>query len=187
MRSRKSRSRPAVSDQPRRRVGWARRRDRLDEVHDLLQRIDTALIVRDPGTARSADAYEGLRRQVVASACDRRKHIVQLTELAEALRRGDDPESLRSRAEEWLLQANVITVGDVAIVEAFEFTGEGDGAAKLLTPAYVDGATGSLIRRGLAERLPAAPTTTPSGLPPDDQCAVDAEPSVPPGSAIEEL
>lgn len=187
MRSRRFPSRPADSDQPRRRVGWARRRDRLDEVHDLLQRIDTALIVRDPGTARSADAYEGLRRQVVASAGDRRKHIVQLTELAEALRRGDDPESLRSRAEEWLLQANVVTVGDVSIVEAFEFTGEGDGAAKLLTPAYVDGATGSLIRRGLAERLPSAPIATTSGLPQDDQPEVGDEPIAPLGSAMEEL
>lgn len=135
-----------------RRVRRRRRRDRLDAALELLQRIDAALVVRDPGTARSADAYEGLRRQVLAAASDRRKHLVQLTELSEALRRGDDMTALRSRAEEWLLQANITVVDDPRVTEAFEFAGDGDGDAAVIRPAYVDASTGALIRPGRAER-----------------------------------
>ncbi len=140
-------------------IRWRRRRDRLDDVHELLRRIDTALIVRDPGTARSAEAYEGLRRQVVAAASDRRKHLVQLTEFAEAVRRGDDHEALRSRVEEWLMQANIAVVTDPAVEGAFEIVGEGTGGIHVHQPAYIDGATGTLIRKGLGElTLPAVET-----------------------------
>lgn len=151
-----------IESPPSRRVRRRQRRDRLDAAIELLQRIDAALVVRDPGTARSADAYEGLRRQVLAAASDRRKHLVQLTELNEALRRGDDVAALRSRTEEWLLQANVDVLHDTAVTEAFEFVGEGDGPATVIRPAYVDGSTGALIRQGLAERTAASRATDTS-------------------------
>lgn len=140
-------------EKPRRRRRSLRRADRLDQLQDLLLRIDAALVVRDPGNARSAEAYEGLRRQVVAAASDRRKHVVQLSELAGLLHRGTTVEAINSLTEEWLLQANILTITDPTDRAAFEFVGEGGQGqlAVLVTPAFLDLTTNTLIRRGIAE------------------------------------
>lgn len=135
-----------------RRFRWgSRRREQLDDIERLLHRIDAALVVRDPGTARSAEAYDGLRKQVIAAATDRRRYVVQLTEFAEAARRGDDLEALRSRVAEWLQQGGVAVVDDPSHHELFEVVGDGQGVLQVLLPAYVDVATSSLVRRGVAE------------------------------------
>jgi hypothetical protein len=143
-----------------RRVRWFRRADRLDELRDLVVRIDTALIVRDPGTVRSAEAYDGLRKQVVASAGERRRMSVFLTELAEALRKDEPMDSLSARAQEWLLQASIAVVDDPMICEVFDIVGEGDDTtpAVVIAPAYVDTITNTIVRRGIAEYVSSLPT-----------------------------
>jgi len=128
-------------------------RQQLDEIERLLTRLDTTLVVRDPGSLRSAEAYEGLRRQVAAAAGDRRKHLVVLSELAEALRRGESQESLRSRVEEWMLQASLVPLDDPTVVEAFDLAGGAGDGVKLVAPAYIDASTNSVVRRGVVERF----------------------------------
>ncbi len=50
-----------------------------------IERIDASLVVRDPGNVRSADAYDGLRKQIAVSAGDRRRlHPRQSGTLASA-------------------------------------------------------------------------------------------------------
>jgi len=121
----------------------------------LLTRIDAAIVVRDPGNARSVDAYDGLRKQVTLAAGDRRRMLVMLSELAEALRLRQQIEELESKADEWMLQSNLMRVTDPASEGAFEVVGSGTGPIAVTVPAYVDGSSGSIIRRGIAERTKA--------------------------------
>jgi hypothetical protein len=142
----------AQSDTPSR--GWwqSRRSIQLDSIQALLGRIDAALIVRDPGTARSVDAYDGLRKQVALAAGDRQRMLVMLSEVAEALRLRQQIEELESKAEEWMLQSNLVRVNDPEKDEAFEVVGAGIGPVIVTVPAYMDGSSGSIVRRGIAER-----------------------------------
>ena len=75
----------------------------LIDLQRSIERIDASLVVRDPGNVRSADAYDGLRKQIAISAGDRRRILVLLTELGEAIRALADAlenaKSLDERAE----------------------------------------------------------------------------------------
>lgn len=65
-------------------------RDEVSQIRLDIARIEAALVVRDPGNTRSVEAYDGLRKQVAAASGDRRRLLVALTELSEAIRRGVD-------------------------------------------------------------------------------------------------
>lgn len=132
---------------------WRRRREQLDDIQELLLRIDAALVVRDPGTARSVDAYDGLRKQIIAAAGERRRMLVLLSEFSEALRLGQGTGVLQSKTDEWMLQANLVRLSEVASEDAFEIVGATDGSVVVSVPAYVDGTTGIIIRLGVAERV----------------------------------
>lgn len=142
--------------QPARRWPWSRKAAQMDDVQRMLSRIDAALIVKDPGTARSVDAYDGLRKQVIAASGDRRRLLVSLSEFAEALRRGQSIEMLESKTEEWMMQSNLqrVTEVDPQVEAAFDITGPPIGDAIVAVPAYIDVTTGTVIRRGIAERVP---------------------------------
>ena len=94
--------------------------DELQEIGSVLvdlrlsiERIDASLVVRDPGNVRSADAYDGLRKQIAVSAGDRRRLLVLLTELGEAIRRKEDHQSLQARFEEWSSQAGITVLSEL--------------------------------------------------------------------------
>lgn len=125
----------------------------LVEVHE----IKTALVVRDPGNRLSADAYQGLRQAVMAGANARRTHLVQLAQIADAVRNGADSKELGSLVEEWVLQAGLAQVDDPKNPALYEIIDGSGGALRVRQPAWVDTHTGSLIRRGTAERIPAPP------------------------------
>src|SRR4051812_32665504 len=116
---------PALREKSR----WFRgndRRQQLDSIHDLLVRIDAALVVRDPGSARSVDAYDGLRKQIVAAAGERRRMLVMLSEVAESLRQAQSLETLSSKVDEWMLQANLVQLeAAVDVEDAFDIVGGG--------------------------------------------------------------
>jgi len=57
----------------------------LDVIRDLVREINVALVVRDPGSALSAQAYEGLRRQVATAAAEKRLHLVHLARLSSSV------------------------------------------------------------------------------------------------------
>ena len=125
----------------------------LVEVHE----IKTALVVRDPGNRLSADAYQGLRQAVMAGANARRTHLVQLAQIADAVQRGADSNELKSLVEEWVIQAGLTQVDDPKNAALYEILDGAGEALRVRQPAWVDTHTGSLIRRGTAERIPAPP------------------------------
>jgi hypothetical protein len=129
-------------------------RTQLAEIRRLVERIEVALLVRDPGSTRAAEAYDGLRKQILAATAERRAHLVQLAELDAAVRRSPDPEQLRQRLDDWLNQQGIVRRNDPnADRELFDIAGsDGDGLV-VDHPAYVDGKTEMVIKRGRARRV----------------------------------
>ncbi len=125
-----------------------RQRALLETIERQLDRIWTSLVVRDPGTAMAADAYEGLRKQVVAGAQARFAHLAQLAELDHALRRGAQLDDLRRMSSQWLSQSGVSVVDSYRDEAMFEGEVAATESPEVELPAYVDEATGRLIKPG---------------------------------------
>ena len=142
----------------------------LEEMRRLLDRIESALVVRDPGTALSAHAYEGLRKQVVASATARLQHTAQIAEFDVALRRGATTEDLLIMVDQWLRQAGVERVEDPTTQDVWEVTLASGVDAVVDVPAYVDGVTMRLVRQGRLKEnpLPADSSTDEAVLEPPE-------------------
>jgi hypothetical protein len=165
---------PLQPERHRRRWWQSRRSIQMDQMKDLLVGIDAALVVRDPGNARSVDAYDGLRKQVTLAAGDRRRLLVMLSELSESLRLEQSPQEIESKAEEWMLQSGLVRLMEADSEEAFEVVGTDTGTLTVISPAYVDAQSGFIIRRGIAERSPLAPAIEPASDACSDQLAVEA-------------
>ncbi len=126
-------------------------REMLMELKAQFDTLKTALVVMDPKVSTSADAYDGLRKQVAVAASSRQAHLVQLARFSRAIRRGANVEHLESLVEEWMQQA-----GLAAVIEPnpdlYEVLDGDAGVGKLevLAPAYVDPQTGQLIAMGQA-------------------------------------
>jgi hypothetical protein len=120
----------------------------LTKMERTVDLIWTALIVRDPGTPLSADAYEGLRKQVIASSTARREHVAQLAEIDVALQRDASAEDLAQLVSQWLNQADIERVEDPARREVWETTLPAGASAEVEIPAYFDRHTGTIVRQG---------------------------------------
>ncbi len=139
-------------------------RRRHEEITRLLDRIEVSLLVRDPGTVRSVEAYEGLRKTMVAAAQERTMHLVQLAQFDAALAKTDDIATLRQLITEWMEQAGLVKVNDPAYRDAFEIV-EGKGETlDIVIPAYVDSATSRVIKQGQARAVQAAMAGDRPGL-----------------------
>lgn len=135
------------------------------EIEHKLDLIYTALVVRDPGTSMAAEAFEGLRKQVIAGATARHAHVAQLAEFDVALRRGASTDDLLKLTAQWLDQAGVARVDDPTRREAFESTLAPGTPAEVEIPAYVNTVTGQLVRQGrLRERQLPAVERSPSSI-----------------------
>ncbi|MDO8147508.1 hypothetical protein Q6350_03600 [Isoptericola sp. b515] len=152
---------------------------RLEAVDRRLEMIYTALVVRDPGTHLSADAYEGLRKQVIASATDRLRHVAQLAEFDLALARGADADDLRALVSQWLSQAGVARVDDPELRDAFEPFHLDGSSAEVDLPGYVDTNTGRVVKQGRLRRVSTqdAAATEPAVTSPTKEAVAD--PAVP--------
>lgn len=141
---------------------------KLEVLQAKLERIDAALVVRDPGNARSVEAYDGLRKQVAASMRERRAHLVQLMQLSDALDRDASKETLAALSEEWCLQTGLRRWTDLGPPEFFE-TAEGDGQlVEVLAPAWVDVSdplSPVLIRQGMARAGGSPEPDVPTAVP----------------------
>jgi hypothetical protein len=137
--------------------------DALSDIERRLERLDIILMIKDPGAGKSADAYEGLRRQVVASAGERTAHLAHLAEIDAALQRGEGPNELSLLVRDLFDQAGLARVSDPNVREAFEVVaGEGDDLV-VLEPAYVEPATGRLVKQGRARADRPATPADPDG------------------------
>src|SRR5262249_25152720 len=79
----------------------------VDKSDRSVERIELVTVVREPNTSISADAYNGLRKQVIAAAGERTAHLHQLAQFDAALRSDATLETLQALVAEWLEQASV--------------------------------------------------------------------------------
>lgn len=132
-----------------------RANQRLDELAEMVARIEAALVVRDPGNARSAEAYEGLRRTIIATGRDRRRHLAHLVAFAEAIDEGVTGDDLRRMVEQWCTEEGLERSSDTSRPELFRVIDPGEGAIEVVTPAWVDVSVEgppSVVRHGQAIR-----------------------------------
>lgn len=132
---------------------------RIAELHLMLTKLETFLIVRDPGSALSADAYDGLRKTILQSAKNRRTHVSHLLSLKESLDRNASPELIRDRVNDFLNELGISYSSDTSIPDYFEVVeGEGD-LIECVVPAVIDtDADGNtiLLKPGKARRAPSS-------------------------------
>ena len=136
------------------------KRTRLITIEGLLQRLDAAVVVRDPGSTHAAEAYEGLRKQIMQSGKSHRIHTAHLLSLADSLERGADMELIRDRVSDFMEELGLKRIYDTGDSELFEIIeGEGSGL-ECIEPAIVeqlaDGRR-SVVRQGNARRVPGPP------------------------------
>jgi hypothetical protein len=125
---------------------------RLDAIERNVDRIELATLVREPGNSTSVDAYNGLRKQVVAAAGERIAHLAQLSQVDVAVRDGVVAEQLAPLVDEWLRQSDLERSQDVSRPDLFQVV-SGDGPVLVvIQPSYVDRITGRIVRQGLARR-----------------------------------
>lgn len=126
-------------------------RERLVGLETSLAKLETLLIVRDPGSALSADAYDALRRTVMFVAKSRRSHIGHLVSLKDAVQRGLSLEAVGHRIEECLSELGLEYITDLQIDGAFEVIGGEGDLPEIVEPALVevtDGQVTSVVRLG---------------------------------------
>lgn len=148
------------------RIRRRERDERMRSIEQTLDRIWTATIVRDPGISKVADAYDGLRKQVIAAVNERTAHLQQLAKFDAALRAKASHDELADLVREWMAQASLEVVMDPRMNGAFEIVGSRQGAELLIRrPAYVDGVSGRVVRGGIAayEDPPAPQPVAASG------------------------
>ena len=152
----------------------------LDKVDRNMERIEIVTMVREPNTGIAADAYDGLRKQVIASAGERVAHLHQLAQFDSAVRAGASMEQLGALVREWMGQASLLVVEDADLADAFDFVGPEDATGvRVSRPAYVDSVTGRIVRKGVAERVEEVDARDASGgesRAVDDQDGGDSEP-----------
>jgi hypothetical protein len=135
---------------------------RSRRIEEQLELIKTILTLRDPGSPKAAEAYDGLRKAITAATSDRLAHLVHLAQIDAALRRREDPKALALLLRDLMSQAGVDVVDDPTDRELYDVEGSADAAVlQVLEPAYVDTATGRLVRHGRARGRPSSEPLVP--------------------------
>ena len=138
-----------------------RRNILLQHIWGTLERIDATLVTRDPGNARSAEAYDGLRKQITQATKNRRIHVSHLLSLSDSIGRGAEYQLIKERVADFLAELGVGQSFDVSRPDFFEVIGGSGDYLVCRVPAVVetlDDGTISLVRHGQAERTDVAPS-----------------------------
>ncbi|GAA4410503.1 hypothetical protein ACFQV2_03535 [Actinokineospora soli] len=135
--------------------------EQVDRMSRVVDRIEVATIVREPSSGLAADAYNGLRKQVVAAASHRTAHLHQLALFANAVEDGQ-VDGIASLVKEWMAQADLVRMDDASDERYFDVLGGDGDALRVLRPAYIDAATGRAIVMGQAERTAAVEDSAPT-------------------------
>jgi hypothetical protein len=125
----------------------------IDRISRSMDRIEVATIVREPSSQLSVDAYDGLRRQVVAAAGDRMTHLYQLARFSQAVATGASAQDLAPLVAEWVLQAGLEQVDDLSDSRYYDVLGGVGPDLVQLRPAYRDAITGRAVVMGQVERV----------------------------------
>ena len=148
----------------------------LDQLDRRAEKMETILMVREPSAPVAADAYEGLRKQVVTAVTARLTHLAQLVQLDAALAHGADRDYIARTVSGLLEQASLARVTDTNRADQdllFELVEDLGGPVEVLEPAYVDLASGRVIRPGQARRA-ASPATAAARQDAEQQKATTA-------------
>lgn len=152
-------------------------RDLARQIERRLDKMETVLIIREPSSQVAADAYDGLRKQVVTALQERQAHVTQLVQFAAALENGADAQTLKSMVDGWLESSHVIVTADTTTADAdllFQVIENLGGDIEVVAPAYVDGSTNRVIRQGRIRH--AAPNTAaPRAATPPREPAAESE------------
>ncbi len=146
-------------------------REQLHRIETLLNRLDAAVVTREPGNARSAEQFEGLRRQISLASKNHRAHVGHLLTLSDSIKRGGSLELISDRVSDFLSELGVTFIHEVTHEELFEIveTIESDTSSyEVLEPAVIEVLEEGHIqiyRKGKAKRLVGP---EPSLLPSDD-------------------
>lgn len=140
---------------------------RLQNLERDSEVMKTVLIVKEPGTPLAANAFDGLRKQVLAASGERRSHLTQLVQFDTALRRGVSVDDAQVLVHDWLEQAGVQLIWkapeNLPLRDLFEVAPEAQDlsadALEITDPAYVD-SSGALLRLGRARPRPGPPSPT---------------------------
>lgn len=116
------------------------------EIDEALEERSIAVV--DSDGAPSAQAYEALRVAVTEAAQARRVHLAQLTELDRALRASTSLDGPRLLLKDMMATAGLERVDDPGRTDVFEPMDAAEGEVEVAEPAYVDGASGRVIRQG---------------------------------------
>ncbi len=130
-------------------------------IREQLDRLELILTIRDPGSSKAAEAYEGLRKSITAAVAERTSHLVHLAQMDAALQRGETADSLALLMRDLMAQAGLERVSDPTCRDCYEVDGDA-GPLEVLEPAYVEIATARLVRpgRAVAQSGPSDATVT---------------------------
>jgi hypothetical protein len=123
----------------------------LDQLDRRTEKMETILMVREPASGAAAEAYDGLRKQIVAAVGERTAHLKQLAQLDAALTAGASADVVAKLVRDFADQAALERVKDAEHPERdllFETVEDLGGRYEVLEAAYVDAKTGRVIRRG---------------------------------------
>jgi len=123
----------------------------LDQLDRRTEKMETILMVREPASGAAAEAYDGLRKQIVAAVGERTAHLKQLAQLDAALTAGASADVVAKLVRDFAEQAALERVKDAEHPERdllFETVEDLGGRYEVLEAAYVDAKTGRVIRRG---------------------------------------
>lgn len=129
---------------------------RLDAVDEHQRRLVDLMTTGGSTSAVAADAYDGLRRQVLSASADRMAHLAQLVQLRHTVANASSVEELAKHIDGWMEMADLRTVTDLDHPEGdtlFEVLGGEGSGFELLEPAYVDGRSGRVVRQGRVRRV----------------------------------
>lgn len=138
-------------------------RKRFDHLDHRLDKLELYFTIRDPGTSKSAEAYDGLRKSLIAAYKGTQNHMAQLAQLHRAAKAADSLEPVIAKLGEFMQQMGVVEISDPGMVhldashssltEFFDVT-QTDGEQLVVDePAYVsvdNGNVGMVVSRGVA-------------------------------------
>ncbi len=142
---------------------------RIDQLEHQAELLKTVLIVKEPGAAVSASAFEGLRKQIIASANERLTHLNQIVQMRVALDRAESLDDLKPLVASWEAQNGIVEVSepgpDQPVSDLFDAIDGGplDGGYQVVEPAYVDSGSGRVLRTGRALQRPGPAVAAPNG------------------------
>jgi len=158
------------------------RAQQLNKIELMLERLDAAFVVREPGNARSAEAFDGLRKQIIQSGKNHRSHVAHLLSLADDIEKGASVSFIKNRLGDFLNELGIERSSDTSRIDFFDVV-EGDGPSlECIEPAVIERIDGGhlvLQRAGKARRIPSrvvevAPTPEPTE-PKAEQAQSDAD------------